>query len=96
MASSEEWKRMVRRLTEETAEERAKLEAEVNATPCTLEELQRKYGQVWTVEQVEAQFEIEAFCPPLACATRRADGVRGTLVYQHCPRYYWSWEAVAC
>jgi len=47
--------------------------------------------QTWTTEQLREDFEVIAFAAPLVFVKRRSDGVRGTLLFQHQPRVYYSW-----
>lgn len=52
------------------------------------EELEAKVGQVWDTEQAMKDFEFESFMAPFAIVVRKADGVRGSLQFQHMPRFY--------
>lgn len=54
------------------------------------EELQNKYGQVWNTRQLQEDFEVEAFSAPFVIVKRRSDGKRGSLEFEHGPRYYHS------
>jgi hypothetical protein len=63
--------------------------AEINAVPGSREALQAKYGQVWDTQQLAQDFEVIGFMAPLVVVRRKADGVKGSLEFQHCPRLYW-------
>jgi hypothetical protein len=52
--------------------------------------LEKIHGQVWDTEQVRADFEVLGFLAPFVLCRRRSDGERGTLQFQHSPRYYYS------
>lgn len=68
------------------------LVAEINAEPGTREYLQQQHGQVWDTKQLQDDFEVLGFCAPYVVAKRKADGQRGTLTFQHSPRFYFSFE----
>lgn len=103
MANDDCYKRLAARLSEQAADEaeRLRLAAEINARDTAGPELDPKecrkvleaeHGDVWDSYELARDFEVEAFSPPLVVCVRRCDGVRGTLVYQHDPRFYWGFE----
>lgn len=57
----------------------------------TINEIQNKYGQTWTTEQLQADFNVEGFCFGYVVARLKESGVRGSLSFQHRPRVYHSW-----
>lgn len=48
--------------------------------------------QVWTTEELQRDFDVLGFAAPLVVVRRRSDGVRGSLMFTHQPRYYFGWE----
>lgn len=58
------------------------------------EELQNKYGQVWNTRELQEDFEVEAFSAPFVIVRRRSDNRRGSLEFEHSPRYYHSFAEV--
>jgi hypothetical protein len=72
---------------------RRKLVAEINANPRSREALEAKFGQVWDTSQMAEEFEPIGFGAPLIVVRRRSDGVKGSLMFQHNPRLYFSFEA---
>jgi len=54
------------------------------------EELQKRFGQVWNTRELQEDFEVEAFSAPFVIVRRRSDGKRGSLEFEHSPRYYHS------
>jgi len=64
--------------------------AEINAQPGSREALEAQYGQVWDTEQLGNDFEVIGFMAPLVVVRRKSDGVKGSLEFQHNPRYYFS------
>jgi hypothetical protein len=66
---------------------------EINAEPGSREALEAKYGTVWSADELGRDFEVVGFMAPLVVVRRKADGVRGSLEFQHSPRMYFNFEA---
>jgi hypothetical protein len=64
--------------------------AELNAEPGSRDALEACYGQVWDTEQLRSDFEVIGFLAPLVVVRRKADGVKGSLEFQHRPRLYFN------
>mgnify|MGYP001231146222 CR=1 FL=1 len=62
--------------------------AEINAEPRSREALEAGHGQVWDTGQLAQDFEVIGFLAPLVVVRRKADGVKGSLEFQHRPRLY--------
>lgn len=71
---------------------RREMMAELNAAPPGREELQRRRGQVWDTAELGRDFEVMGFMAPLVVVRRKADGVRGSLTFQHHPRFYFDFQ----
>lgn len=67
--------------------------AEINAEPGSREALEATYGQVWDTQQLRDDFEVIGFMAPLVVVRRTADGVKGSLEFQHNPRLYFNFVA---
>jgi hypothetical protein len=68
--------------------------AEINAEPASREALEGQYGQVWDMQQLRQEFEVIGFLAPLVVVRRKADGVKGSLEFQHGPpRLYFNFVA---
>lgn len=65
----------------------------INRDPGDREILEKRYGKVWDTEELRAEFEVLGFLAPYVIVRRRSDGQKGTLMFQHIPRYYFSWRA---
>lgn len=74
--------------TDPTENIRRKLVAEINAEASDREAIGAVHGQVWDTEEMTRDFSVEGFMAPFVVATRKADGVRGSLTFQHRPRFY--------
>jgi hypothetical protein len=46
----------------------------------------------WTTEQLRQEFEVLGFQAPYVVVRRMADGVKGSLEFQHSPRIYFNWR----
>lgn len=69
---------------------RRALVAEINHTPGSREALEAKHGQVWDTGELQQDYSVEGFGAPFIVVTRKSDGVRGSLMFQHNPRYYFN------
>jgi hypothetical protein len=66
--------------------------AEINAVPGSREALEAEHGQVWDTSELGRDFEVIGFMAPLVVVRRKADGVKGSLEFQHSPRLYFNWQ----
>lgn len=71
---------------------RAMMASEINAKALGRDALETAYGQTWDTEQLGKDFEVLGFLAPFCIVSRRADGRRGSLIFQHHPRYYWGFD----
>lgn len=67
--------------------------AEINLTPGTREALEAVHGQVWDTRQLAEDFEVIGFLAPFVVVKRRLDGLKGSLEFQHIPRFYFNFLA---
>jgi hypothetical protein len=65
---------------------------EINAEPGSREALEAQYGKVWSTAELAEDFEVIGFMAPLVVVRRKADGVKGSLEFQHHPRFYFNWQ----
>ena len=66
--------------------------AEINAEPGSRKTLEAQYGQVWDTQQLAEDFEVLGFMAPYVVVRRKADGAKGSLEFQHEPRFYFNWQ----
>ena len=77
---------------DETEDVRRELVRGINSAPnpdraaCEAE-----YGQVWDTDEVHEQFDVLGFMVPFVLVRRWSDGVKGSLMFQHSPRFYFGW-----
>ena len=75
-------------MSDETESLRRARLAEINADPGSREALEAIHGQVWDTQQLAQDFVVIGFLAPLVVVRRKADGVKGSLEFQHSPRYF--------
>ncbi len=64
--------------------------AEINAVPGSRDAVEAEHGQVWDTEQLTQDFEVIGFLSPFVVVRRKADGLKGSLEFQHRPRLYFN------
>lgn len=79
-------------MNEEAEQLRLARLVEINAVPGSREALQAEHGQVWDTTELSNDFEVIGFLAPFVVAIRKADKVKGSLEFQHRPRYYFNFE----
>lgn len=67
--------------------------AMVPTMPAELQARLDEGEKVWTTDEMTAEFTPDGFLAPLIVVRRKSDGVRGTLMFAHSPRYYFGWVA---
>jgi hypothetical protein len=77
---------------DETAVIRQALVSVINDESRPREQLEEQHGQVWDTIEFTADFALEGFLNPMVVVRRRADGVVGSLFFQHSPRYYFKFK----
>jgi len=75
-----------------TEDARRALVSEINEHPTGRVALEAKHGQVWDTIELQRDYTVEGFCAPFVSITRKADGQRGTLMFQHAPRFYFDFS----
>jgi hypothetical protein len=63
---------------------------EINAEPGSREALEAAYGQVWDTAQLTQDFDVLGFLSPYVVVRRKADRMKGSLEFQHNPRFYFN------
>ncbi len=78
--------------TDPTEGPRRVLVAAINADPNGREALEAQHGQVWDTTELQEDFTVVGFAAPFIIVVRKSDNVRGSLTFQHSPRYYWGFQ----
>lgn len=79
-------------MSDETEMIRYEMVAEINTAPGSRPDLEAKHGQVWDTTQLSDDFEVLGFAAPLVVVRRKSDRVRGSLMFQHNPRFYFGFQ----
>jgi len=80
-------------MADETEDFRRAEVARINSEAAEREALETRYGAVWDTSQLQEDFSVEGFCAPYVVVRRKADGVKGSLEFQHHPRFYFNFQA---
>jgi len=65
---------------------------EINAEPGSREALEAEHGQLWDTGELRRDFDVLGFMAPLVVVRRKSDGQKGSLEFQHRPRFYFSFS----
>ncbi len=79
-------------MSDSTEAIRRKMVAEINAVEGSREYLEAKHGEVWDTSELQEQFEVLGFMAPFVGVRRRCDGVRGNVMFQASPRFYFRFQ----
>jgi hypothetical protein len=79
-------------MNDETETIRRQRLAEINAEPGSREALEAVYGQVWDTDELADDFQVIGFMAPFVVVRKKADGVKGSLEFQHDPRFYFNFQ----
>ncbi len=74
-------------LTETT---RRKEVARINADPSEKKALEALHGDVWNTAELQRDFDVLSFVASFVVVIRKGDKVKGTLKFQHSPRFYFN------
>jgi hypothetical protein len=55
-------------------------------------ELEARVGKTWNTQELQEDFKVDSFMAPFVIVWRKSDGVKGTLMFDHSPRYYYGWQ----
>lgn len=66
--------------------------AEINAEPGSRQALEAVHGQVWDTSELSRDFNVTGFLAPFVVVRRKSDGVKGSLEFQHGPRFYFNFS----
>ena len=72
---------------------RREMVSQINAAPGSREALEAEHGQVYDTDQLAEAFEVQGFMAPVVVVRRKKDGRKGSLLFQHSPRYYFGFVA---
>ena len=73
-------------------QQRRELQRELNENARERKELEECYGKVWSTDDLRKEFEVIGFMAPYVVVRRLSDNVKGSLEFQHSPRYYFNYS----
>jgi hypothetical protein len=76
-----------------TEEIRRVMQADLNAAAAERATLEAKHGQVWNTQELQEDFTVLGFMAPFVVIRRNSDGIKGSMQFQHSPRYYFGFKA---
>lgn len=79
-------------MCDETESIRREMVATINANAGPRADLESQHGQVWDTGQLTEDFQVLGFAAPFVIVKRRSDGLRGSLMFQNSPRFYYSFS----
>lgn len=79
-------------MSDETETVRRQMIGAINANPGSREALEAEHGQVWNTDELARDFEALGFLAPFVVVRRKSDGQKGSLMFQHHPRFYFNWQ----
>ena len=56
--------------------------------------LEAEHGQIWNTDELAADFTVEGFMAPYVVVVRKSDGQKGTMKFQHLPRFYFNFAGI--
>jgi len=77
-------------MTDPTEAFRRQRLVEINAEPGSREALEAQHGRVWDTSELQEEYQVLGFLAPYIVAIRRSDNVKGSLEFQHNPRFYFN------
>lgn len=78
--------------TDPTENVRRVLVAAINAVPDERAGLEKTYGKTWNTTELSQDFEVLGFMAPFVVVREKATGKKGSLMFQHSPRYYFGFQ----
>jgi len=79
-------------MSDSTETVRRALVGAINASPGSREALEAEHGQVWDTTELQEDFQALGFAAPFIVVKRKSDGVKGSLLFQHDPRFYFTFS----
>ena len=56
----------------------------------TKEEIETVYAKTWDTTELQIDFEVIGFAAPFVIVRRKEDNAKGSLEFQHSPRFYFN------
>jgi hypothetical protein len=79
-------------MTDDTEHLRRVRLSEINGQPGSRDALEAAHGRVWDKSQLAEEFDVIGFMAPFVVVLRKSDGAKGSLEFQHHPRFYFNFQ----
>lgn len=79
-------------MDDKTEPVRRELVDEINSHAAERATLESEWGQVWDTKQIQQDFDVVGFMAPFVVVVRKIDGKKGSLTFQHMPRFYFGFQ----
>ena len=79
-------------MPDETEEIRRHQVEQINSILGSRGFLENLHGTVWDTRELQEEFEVLGFLAPYCVVRRRSDGIRGSIMFQHNPRFFFKFE----
>ena len=79
-------------MQDSTEQIRRGLVQEINSNELTREQLEQKFCYVWDTAELSRDFSVESFLAPFVIVRDKTTGRKGTLTFQHRPRFYFDFQ----
>jgi hypothetical protein len=80
-------------MCDSTEAARREMVTEINSVEGERAQLEAEHGQVWNTTELQTDYSVVGFMAPFVVVVRKADGVKGSLLFQHSPRFYFDFKA---
>ena len=80
-------------MSDSTEAIRRKMVKEINSVEGSREFLETQHGQIWDTQEMQADFSVQGFMAPFIGVVRKSDGSKGSMEFQHAPRFYFNFQA---
>ena len=79
-------------MSDQTETIRRQQVAEINSDPGSRLSLEAKHGEVYDTSELQDAFSVLGFLAPYVVVQRKSDGARGSMKFQHSPRFYFGFS----
>ena len=79
-------------MSDQTEPIRREIGAQLQAVEGCREYLESKNGEAWDTTELQEQFDVLAFLATFVGVRRQSDGVKGSVMFQASPRFYFGFQ----
>jgi len=79
-------------MSDPTETVRRQMVKQINAVEGSREYLEAEHGDVWDTSELQQEFDVLGFMAPVVVVCRKSDGMKGSVMFQHSPRFYFGFQ----